>query len=635
MTLWTCVLLVVLLLAAGESQAQQGVCGQAPLNTRIVGGQNAAPGSWPWQVSMRYQGSHVCGGSLINNRWVLSAAHCFALISTNPSRWTMVLGLQTQQGTNPNSVSVSVSSITVNPNYNGNTNDNDLSLVQLSSTVSFSDYIQPICLAAAGSTLYNGTETWVTGWGNIQSGVSLPSPGTLQEVQVPVVGNRQCNCLYGPGSITDNMLCAGLLAGGKDSCQGDSGGPLVVKQGSVWVQAGIVSFGQGCAQPKYPGVYTRVSQYQSWISSVITSNLPGFVTYSSSGTNGDNSVSCPGLPPLTTTVPPSPYVCGQAPLNNGSSSSDLAAEGAWPWQVSLQRGGVHVCGGSLISRSVVMSAADCFNSSQINSSEWTAVLGRLKQNGSNPFQVSLGVSGVTLSNLTGSNIALLRLATAVTLTNYVRPVCVDLNKPAVSSGSQCWVTGWGSGQGGGQVLQQLQTTVVSCGNISSADYICTSAVDLRQGFAGGPLVCQQAGSWLQVAVVMMENINTTVLSDSTTSSSNSSSTVNSTVTNSTNVTYNSSTISNSTSNSTGTTSTNRIGVKASSSPVQVFSTTSRFSSFVIQNVVDLPPSTFTSGVISSTVSGTINGANGSPSLPLVLSLFPPLLSLILLTPWGH
>uniref|UniRef100_A0A8C9R2F7 Peptidase S1 domain-containing protein n=1 Tax=Scleropages formosus TaxID=113540 RepID=A0A8C9R2F7_SCLFO len=250
------------------------VCGQAPLNTRIVGGQNAAPGSWPWQVSMRYQGSHVCGGSLINNRWILSAAHCFTLIRWSSVTCVMYHVLRYD-------VSPLISRIIVHPRYNGNTNNNDLALVQLSSTINFSDYIQPICLAAAGSTLYNGTETWVTGWGYIQSGgeLSLPPPGILQEVEVPVIGNGKCNCLYGPGSITKNMLCAGLLAGGKDSCQGDSGGPLVVKQGSVWVQAGIVSFGNGCAEPKYPGVYTRVSQYQSWISSVITSNLPGFVTY--------------------------------------------------------------------------------------------------------------------------------------------------------------------------------------------------------------------------------------------------------------------------------------------------------------------------------------------------------------------
>uniref|UniRef100_A0A8C9XUD5 trypsin n=1 Tax=Sander lucioperca TaxID=283035 RepID=A0A8C9XUD5_SANLU len=106
--------------------------------------------------------------------------------------------------------------------------------------------------------------------------VSLPPPGNLMEVNVPIVGNRECNCDYGVGSITNNMICAGLRAGGKDSCQGDSGGPLVSKQGSRWILGGIVSFGNGCAQPNFPGVYTRVSQYQSWINNQITSSQPGF-----------------------------------------------------------------------------------------------------------------------------------------------------------------------------------------------------------------------------------------------------------------------------------------------------------------------------------------------------------------------
>uniref|UniRef100_A0A8C6PNS4 Zgc:100868 n=1 Tax=Nothobranchius furzeri TaxID=105023 RepID=A0A8C6PNS4_NOTFU len=278
------------------------VCGQPPLNTKIVGGQVASAGSWPWQVSLQTT-YHFCGGSLINSQWVLTAAHCLASFNGNPSRLTVYLGLQTIQGSNPNSVSRTVARIIVHASYNSETSDNDIALLQLSSAVTFTSYIKPVCLAAAGSTFYSNVSSWVTGWGNTASGVSLPSPGNLMEVQIPVVGNRQCNCNYGVGSITDNMMCAGLAAGGKDSCQGDSGGPMVSKQGGVWVQEGIVSYGFGCAQPNYPGVYTRVSQYQTWINSQITSNQPGFVTYTSTGTDGDLSVSCTGLPPITTTAP--------------------------------------------------------------------------------------------------------------------------------------------------------------------------------------------------------------------------------------------------------------------------------------------------------------------------------------------
>lgn len=93
--------------------------------------------------------------------------------------------------------------------------------------------------------------------------------------------------------------------------QGDSGGPLVVKQGSQWVQAGIVSFGKDCALANFPGVYARVSQYQDWINKVITTNQPGFLTFTSSGTNSDLQVSCPGLPPVTTAAPTSArmFIC--------------------------------------------------------------------------------------------------------------------------------------------------------------------------------------------------------------------------------------------------------------------------------------------------------------------------------------
>uniref|UniRef100_A0A3B3UYW7 chymotrypsin n=1 Tax=Poecilia latipinna TaxID=48699 RepID=A0A3B3UYW7_9TELE len=209
-------------------------CGQPALNTRIVGGAAAPQGSWPWQVSLQTS-SHFCGGSLINSEWVLTAGHCSA---------RLVLGLQSLTGTNPNKVTRTVAQVIRHPSFSISTLDNDIALIKLSSAVSFNNYISPVCLAAADSTFYSGVNSWVTGWGNIGSG--------------------------GRSHYRTELLCS--TYGGKDSCQGDSGGPMVSKQAGRWIQSGIVSFGIGCANPNYPGVYARVSQYESWIKTQITTN---------------------------------------------------------------------------------------------------------------------------------------------------------------------------------------------------------------------------------------------------------------------------------------------------------------------------------------------------------------------------
>ncbi|XP_034001433.1 serine protease 33-like [Trematomus bernacchii] len=298
---------MIILLSNGCHSQQQPACGRAPNNPRIVGGQNAAAGSWPWVASIQVNGRHLCGGSLISNMWVLTAAHC------NPDRNMMVvLGLESMSGPNLNNVSKAIDKIIVHPMYNFFDNDNDMALLKLSSPVNFTNYIQPVCLASANSTFYTGVSSWVVGFGTTSSGGY--NADTLQEVRVPVVGNNECTCAY--HTLTDNMICAGFRSGGKDSCQGDSGGPMMIKKGSVWVQSGVVSFGLGCALPKFPGVYARVSQYEDWIKNHTGSSKPGFVDYMSQGVDSDLDFVCPTAYP--TTQHPYPTTYYPYPTDDGS-----------------------------------------------------------------------------------------------------------------------------------------------------------------------------------------------------------------------------------------------------------------------------------------------------------------------------
>jgi secreted trypsin-like serine protease len=234
-----------------------------PFGRRIVGGEKTDIRQHPWQVALQFNGDFFCGGSIIGQKWVLTATHCF-IFSTRGGDWRAKTGA-TNLATE--GVWAEVERVIVHEKFNHTTYENDIALIKLKLPAAG----RVIPLVDGSAMLQVGQPLEVTGWGAIEYGGG--GSKDLLKANVPYADTAACNdpASYN-GGVHPSMLCAGYREGGVDSCQGDSGGPLVWRTSDGPVLVGVVSFGDGCARRLKYGVHTRVSAYRDWIDRAVSAD---------------------------------------------------------------------------------------------------------------------------------------------------------------------------------------------------------------------------------------------------------------------------------------------------------------------------------------------------------------------------
>ncbi len=249
-------------------------------NAEIVGGTAAPADKWPWQVALLFNDrrasnfqNQFCGGTLVDESFVVTAAHCITENNGSVSAKGTILVLNGTQtlsrivGRNAGGVHREIDQIVRHPQYDHASSDYDIAVIKLSTPATGIKVARLLARHQESSLAADGDLSFVTGWGSLSS-TGSDFPTDLQQVQVPIVARSDCNDRNSyDGLITSSMICAGLATGGKDSCQGDSGGPLIVRdaQGRWQTLAGVVSWGYGCAERNLFGVYARVALLSAWI----------------------------------------------------------------------------------------------------------------------------------------------------------------------------------------------------------------------------------------------------------------------------------------------------------------------------------------------------------------------------------
>ncbi|XP_069838450.1 transmembrane protease serine 9-like [Dendropsophus ebraccatus] len=507
-------------------------CGVPVVSGQAAEGTDALDGQWPWQVSVWYSGSRICGGSLISSQWVLSAAHCF--INSDKPHYSIHLGRD--HLTAGGNLTAQVSDIIRHPQYTDPGGRGDIALLKLSSPVTYTPDILPICLPPAAATFPCGMEGWVTGWGNTSIQGNREYPKSFEKVKTFLIDRTRCEGLYGGSSssnvstIPDDRICSHC----RGLCQRDFGGALMYEAQGVWYQAGVISWGFGCTSIDRPAVYTMVPTYISWIQSYVPELPQNLGSISNPTIDCDRSY----RPSSATNVSSLPLdsraassVCGSPLVSSRIVGGTAAVPGEWPWQVHVRHclfSSCSVCGGSLIAPQWVMSAAHCVDF-DITPYYYTVYLGAHKLKDLDANVVISGVQRIVYhpqytSVGSGGDIALLKLSSPVTYTKYIMPICL----PSVTfpCGMECWVTGWGRintevSLPDPRTLQKVTAQLIdrtecdkmyhegspvsSSQRIILDDMMCAGYKEgLRgtcQGDSGGPLVCKVRGVWYEVGIV--------------------------------------------------------------------------------------------------------------------------------------
>ncbi|CAF3541616.1 unnamed protein product [Rotaria sordida] len=469
-----------------------------------------------------------CSGSILNNYFILTAAHCIEKIA--PLYITIKAGIH--YPIDENATIHIVDRIYLHPKYKGHTDGyvNDIALLKLNKPLNFNDnlYVTPTCIptinASRNISQYpkNGTRLTVIGWNSIRQGkVDIFNP--LQQREIFVIDNNNPMCLR---SFIDpeKQFCTGFLKDGRDPCYGDSGGPILQWMSNRWEQVGIASYSR-CGIPGYPSIYTRLAYYIDWINSIIISHNESLYTVTTRNS------------PVTYNCDRNNVTCGCGYANVEIIQSRIiggtnAVEASWTMFVSLRilNGNKHLCGGTLLSNSYILTAAHCVQSfSLIDPFDLTIVAGITNRSDSSQYisyirRIYIHPNFTHQSNRFINDIAILELYDPLLIDSnpLLSRTCVPhisssiLNNQYPINGTRLVIIGWGTIEHEQyiepDILQQLEIFVIDnnhpmCSNLINniESQFCAGVYQERkgpcQGDSGGAILQWTGQYWQQIGII--------------------------------------------------------------------------------------------------------------------------------------